>query len=243
MPKDEKTPDNSDGESGAKTVDRKVKREVKREIIGFEWSQSGWKRKDPDSMGENPDTKTFNMPDGDGPHLEEQPEGWIEDLDNKMYGYEDVTPGDVLDLHCKALIGIESGVVALPKFKTLKIGLQIEGTDLYCTMMYSRGALWVPGEGFAEALENEGQGTAGSKDCDAKDTGTSSKPAPTPRKPKRTQTAEGKKTEKTERKSLIVKGMDGWLQFGPGVPMAHKKHLPPSFVKSEKRAAMGGARD
>jgi hypothetical protein len=47
-----------------------------------------------------------------------------------MYGYEDVTPSYMLDLHCKALIGIQSGVVALPQFKTLKLALQLEGTDL-----------------------------------------------------------------------------------------------------------------
>ncbi len=54
-----------------------------------------------------------------------------------MYCYEDITPTDLLDLHCKAVLGIEKGIVDLPKFKTLKLGLQIDRTDLYCTVLSS----------------------------------------------------------------------------------------------------------
>ncbi len=52
-----------------------------------------------------------------------------------MYGYEHVTPADMLDLHVKALICIQSGVVALPKFKTLKIiiGLGCSWKGRTCT--------------------------------------------------------------------------------------------------------------
>ncbi len=72
----------------------------------------------------------------------------IEDLDLKVYCYSEVSPTDVLDLHCKAVLGIEKGIVHLPKYKTLKLGMQIQGTNLYLTMLYSRDLLWVPGDCF-----------------------------------------------------------------------------------------------
>ena len=121
--------------------------------------------------------------------------GVIDDLDCKVYGYSNVSPTDVLDLHCKAVLGIKKGVVQLPKYKTLKLGLQIQGTDLYLTMLYSREMLWVPGDGFkagpaptpgadSQEKDNIDVDSDGSTNCGS---GTESKSgpsrgAPTPRK-------------------------------------------------------------
>ncbi len=61
MLKGVETPDNSDCEGAANTD----KKEVKREIVGFEWTKSCWKRKDPERLGHNPDTTILNMPEED----------------------------------------------------------------------------------------------------------------------------------------------------------------------------------
>ena len=164
------------------TGNSEEKKAQKKEVFGFVWTKDGWSRRDPDDAQQKEDTTIFSLPVKEGSVAPEEYESVIEDLDCKLYMYENVTPANLLDLHCKAVLGIQNGTVVLPKFKTLKMGLEIDGTDLYCTMLYSRGCMWVPGEGFAESLLTEDASTAMKSDSAASSSG--SKAAPTPRKKK-----------------------------------------------------------
>jgi hypothetical protein len=156
-----------------------------------------------------------------------------EDLDCKVYGYSNVSPTDVLDLHCKAVLGIEKGVVPLPKYKTLKLGCQIQGTNLYLTMLYSRDLLWVPGDGFKAGPPSGGGAETVDKDTDsdgetkcAAGTESKSEPsrsAPTPRKraPPSTRSAAhaAKGRDAMESKGKEKKSQDGKGK-APSRPMA-----------------------
>ncbi len=126
------------------TGNSEEKKAKKKEVVGFVWTKDGWSRRDPDNTQQKEDTTIFSLPLKEGSVAPKKYESVIEDLDCKLYMYENVTPANVLDLHCKAVLGIENGTVVLQKFKTLKMGLQIDGTDLYCTMLYSHGCMWVP---------------------------------------------------------------------------------------------------
>ncbi len=172
--------------------------------------------------------------------------GVLDDLDCRVYGYSDVSPTDLLDLHCKAVLGIEKGVVPLPKYKTLKLGCQLQGTDLYLTMLYSRDALWVPGDGFTH-----GSAIFSEKTSDPEETvGSGDKSAPTPRKRTAASTStsskgasskpgtasKGKQAERDPDADKAGKTYttDHWLRFSGSTPLAVRTTFDPTLAAKGK---------
>ena len=81
-------------------------------------------------------------------------EEYFNGMDNRVFGYADVTPEKLRILHARILLGDKLGSLVIPKNTTLKLGIACADSDMYVTMLYSKGKMAVPaataGVGFSE---------------------------------------------------------------------------------------------
>jgi hypothetical protein len=80
-------------------------------------------------------------------------EEFFNGMDNRVFGYADVTPEKLRILHARILLGDKLGSLVIPKNTTLKLGIACADSDMYVTMLYSKGRMAVPataGVGLSE---------------------------------------------------------------------------------------------
>ena len=81
-------------------------------------------------------------------------EEFFNGMDNRVFGYADVTPEKLRILHARILLGDKLGSLVIPKNTTLKLGIACRAdSDMYVTMLYSKGRMAVPataGVGLSE---------------------------------------------------------------------------------------------
>ena len=66
-------------------------------------------------------------------------EEFFNGMDNRVFGYADVTPEKLRILHARILLGDKLGSLVIPKNTTLKLGIACTDSDMYVTMLYSPG--------------------------------------------------------------------------------------------------------